>query len=132
MDVLVSFVMIILFITLTVINIMFFIKMWKMTNNVAKLKEQFSDYKSRYKLIKMIYKPNMDKNKLEKLIYNNLYEELYEMYKTTYSFEREKINYAPLIEVKQFYSSLYDKANINKHEILNIEKLVDFDKYWKL
>ena len=132
MEVFILFVMLVFFIASIMLNVIFFIKMWKMTNNVAKLKEQFGDYKSRYKLIKMIYKPNMDKNKLEKLIYNNLYEELYDLYKISYNNERKKYNYIPLIEIKEFYSSLYDKANINKHEILNIERIIDFDKYCKL
>ena len=138
------------FVFLCVVAVVFYvfmlIKWWKSANYIENIDSQFEElsssitelssslkhikaqvcktYSNRYKLLKLLYKPNMDKVKFEKLIYNNLFEELVELYENQNSGTNALLN-----EVKEYYTKLYEKANINKSVLLELNDINQFEKF---
>ena len=110
-------------ITLIILNIIFFFKMWFMTNNVKKITSQFvPPYSKRTNLIKMLNNPVITKDNITSLLYHSLFDEAY----VAYNDNNVSVSW---YAVKEYYKKLYDTYKIEYPSILQLENISDFRKF---
>lgn len=97
----------IILIVFGVLQIILFFKLWGMTNDVRKLKNQFARNRSR--IVKEIYKGN---HNIENILFDAVYDEMERLYLTGNPelFDSVKVKYKPL----------YQKAGIEFPELFEV------------
>lgn len=94
-----------------VLNIILFFKIWGMTNNIRDIKRKcFRTYFKRHEIYKIINNPFYLKEDKSKILYDNMFNEIYEIYTSDISTNKDK----ELGEIKEFYAQQFDKIGIDK------------------
>ena len=121
----------IIIIVFGILQIILFFKLWGMTNDIKKMKNEFvgsdSECLKRMQLNKAILKE--DKNKITEILFEELFNKLQSYYDSSLEFSGGKEYFASKIsDLKKEYKEKYSKYGINFPESFNnIEQLEDFE-----
>lgn len=107
-----------------VLNIILFWKIWVMTDNVAIIKRKYAQtYLKRFEMYKVINNPFYSNDDKRKILYDNMFCELYEVHSN-----KEMPNrYNEFKEITTFYTKQFNKVGVDTTTLIPTS-LEDFMK----